>query len=979
MKSKKGKKSGKAGLVLMSGLLVAAIAVNVGCGVMHNTLDSFLGSRPQLTDELKETGRELARQIEEEGIVLLRNDQNTLPLSKEIRNVNVFGWSATQWVIGGSGSGQSVTRDVDLLSALKNYGVEYNSALIEMYENFQAERPYFSEGALHTYAAEFCRLYEPSVSDENYYSQELLEEAENFSDTAIVVIGRVAGESNDCPKVQYKQTTKDGAIQEDASRTYLDLSTEEEELLRYVGEHYENVVVLVNATNQMTLGAIERIPGIDACMLVGGTGEVGAEAIPEVLFGDVSPSGRTTDTYAYDFKTSPVYVNSGEEGIGYYTNADGLYPADGVTTNGNFRDNPLYEGVAYLDYAESIYMGYRWYETADAEGFWDQVSNEYGNGYEGVVQYPFGYGLSYTDFEWELESATEGALAKDGEVTATVTVTNTGSVAGRDVVQLYYSAPYYSGQIEKSSVVLGDFAKTGLLQPGESESVELTIPVSDLASYDCYDANGNGFSGYELDAGEYVFRIMRNAHEEVASFDCQAENIQYPEDPVTGAEVKNRFTGEDAVDGVALDGSDSEAGIVYLTRADFAGTFPGERAANRAMADNIREQNLYTEEMANAWIDESDEPIVTGADNGLSITNRDGSISELGYQLGADYDDPNWELLLDQMSLTELREYALHGYVNTIAVDSIGKKRTQDLDGPAQVGSFSFAGNQGTGFSNPTVLGQTFNKELAYQFGLLCGAQARELNVDGWYAPGLNLHRSAFGGRNFEYYAEDPYLSGVMAARTVQGSMETGTYTFAKHMIGYDQESMRDGLSCWMTEQALREVYLSPFRRLVQEGGSTGIMSSYGRIGAVWAGGSEALLREVLRNEWGFEGTVLTDYADHHQFMNADQSVRAGGDLWMDGWLSNGKFQFETSSNSFQQELRRVAKDITYTYLHAQSVRQEYAANGGDQTYLVEPNESINVWQTSLIVFDVVIVLLEAAYFIGRAKKCRSSDAVSTR
>lgn len=969
MKNQNVKKPGKVSLVLMSILLVITLAANIVCGAMRETLDSFLGSKPEMTKELTEKGQNLAKQIEEEGIVLLKNEENTLPLSKDVKKVNVFGWSATQWVVGGSGSGQCATTDVDFLAALKDYGIEYNEKLINMYKDFQKDRPYFSDGALHTYPEEFCRLYEPSISDEDYYSEELLKEAKDYSDTAIVVVGRVAGESNDCPKKQYKQTTKGGDIQEDDSRTYLDLSTEEEELLKYAGENFDNVIVLVNSTNLMTLGAVESTPGVDACLLVGGTGDVGAKAIPEVLYGEVSPSGRTTDTYAYDFKTNSVDANSGAEGIGYYTNADGLYPADGETTNGNFHDNPLYDGVAYLDYAESIYVGYKWYETADAEGYWDNVSNEYGTGYDGVVQYPFGYGLSYTTFDWEVTDKTTDDLEKDGQVTATVKVTNTGDVAGQDVVQLYYSAPYYKGEIEKSAVVLGDFAKTGILQPGESEEVTLNIKVSDMASYDCYDANNNGFAGYELDEGTYTFQIMSNAHEVKDSFTCNSENIQYPEDPVTGAEVKNQFTGDDAADGVSLDGSDSDANITYLTRADFEGTFPAEKAENREMTDNLKERNLYTAEMANEWINEDDPDVTTGADNGLSISNKDGSISELGYELGADYNDEKWDDLLDQMSMDELKNYALHGYVSTQQVESIGKKKTSDLDGPAQVGSFSFMGIRGTGFSNPTVIGQTFNKDLAHEFGLVCGAQARELGIDGWYAPGLNLHRSAFGGRNYEYYSEDSYLTGVMASETVKGSMEAGTYTFAKHMIGYDQESVRDSLYCWMTEQALRENYLSPFKMLVQQGGSTGIMSSYGRIGAVWAGGSTALLTNVLRNEWGFEGTVITDYADHHQFMNGDESLRAGGDVWMDGWLSDGEFQFETDSNSFKLALRRAAKDITYTYLHAQVERQNYQDNGGDSSYIVEPQRSLNIWLTILISVDVVVAVLEILYFVFRAKK----------
>ncbi|MCD8340977.1 MAG: glycoside hydrolase family 3 C-terminal domain-containing protein [Clostridiales bacterium] len=971
MNEKKVKKPGKLGIVVICLLLVVTIAVNAACYIMQDTLDAYLGSQPTLTDELSEAADSLAQEIEGEGLVLLQNKDDTLPLSSDVTKVNVFGWSSTQWISGGSGSGGSSAAEVDLLGALEAAGIEYNTELTDMYTDFLSERPLYGvRTSLNSYYDDQSRLYEPSVSDTDYYSEELLANAEAYSDTAIVVFGRYTGESNDCPKVQYKQTTKDGDYVTDETRTYLDLSTEEEELLTYVGSHYENVIVLLNTTNQMSVGAIETIEGVDACILVGCTGDDGTEAVVSALYGGINPSGHLTDTYVYDLTTSSTYANSGFEGLGYYTNGDGYYPADG-TTNGNVGDSPTYEGVAYVDYAESIYVGYKWYETADTEGYWDNISNEYGEGYDGVVQYPFGYGLSYTEFEWEIVDATSGELSEDGTVSVTVKVTNTGDVAGKDVVQLYYNPPYYTGGIEKSSVNLADFAKTDLLQPGESQEVTLTLDVYDMASYDCYDANNNGFTGYELDEGDYTFMVSRNAHEVVDSFTCTiSQNIQYPEDPVTGAEVSNLFTGEDAVDGVSLDGSDSDANITYLTRADFEGTFPSELAEDRAMTDNVAELNLYTEEMAEAWIDEDDEAITTGADNGLSITNADGSISDLGYALGADYDNEQWDALLDQLTIDEMENMVLHAYSKTGALSSIGKIQTYELDGPTQIGSFSW-GTTGKGYANPTTLAQTFNKDLAYEFGLTSGAEAVQLGLTGWYAPGVNLHRSAFGGRNYEYYSEDSYLTGVFGSLTVEGAKDTGIYTFVKHFVVYDQEAARDGVYTWMTEQTLRETYLSPFRMLVEEADCTGIMSAYNRLGAVWAGGSEALLTSVLRDEWNFQGAVLTDYADHQVYMNGDQALRAGGDLWMDGWLSDGTFMYETSSNSYQQALRRAAKDVTYMYLEAAYTAQEYAEENPDSIYVTEAHESINIWKTALIAFDVVAVLAIAACVILRVRKSK--------
>ena len=974
----KAKKPGRVGLVLMCLLLVLALVVNIVCVVMRETLDTYLGSKPELSQELAAAGDDLAMRIEAEGMVLLQND-GTLPLSKDIKQVNVFGWSSTQWINGGTGSGQCRTFTTDLFAALKDYGVSYNEDLTKMYQDFLGERPYKSKGALNSYPEELCRLYEPSISDTNYYSQALLDGAKSYSDTALVVLGRFTGESNDCPTVQYKQTTKGGDIIEDASRTYLDLSTEEEELLAYVGENFENVIVLVNTTNTMALGPIETIPGIDAALLVGGTGDKAAAAIPEVLFGDVNPSGHVTDTYAYDFRTAASFANIGKDGTGAYTNGEGLYPFDG-TTNGNLgvQGGVPYEQVSYVDYVEGIYVGYKWYETADAEGYWDGISNEYGNGYDGVVQYPFGFGLSYTSFDWEIVNTTSGALDKDGTVDVTVKVTNTGSVAGKDVVQLYYAAPYTPGGIEKSAKVLADFAKTGLLQPSESQELTLTLDVYDMASYDCYDANSNGFKGYELDEGEYTFYVSRNAHDSVEEFTCHlASNVQYANDPVTGAPVGNVFTGSDAVDRISLDGSDTDSNIVWLTRADFAGTFPAQRTPNRAITDNAAALNLFTAEMAEAWINSDDAPITTGAKNGLSVTDSNGTISDLGLKLGADFNDPQWDDLLDQMTVDEMIELTLHGYVHTAEVPSIGKTRTLDLDGPTQVASFAaWLGAEGTGFPNPVTLAQTFNKELVHEFGLVNGAQARQLGVSGLYAPAANMHRTPFGARNYEYYSEDSYLSGVCATLTVQGELETGTFVYVKHFICDDADAYiyRDSIYTWMTEQTLREIYLSPFRMMVQEGGCTGLMSSYNRIGAVWAGASQALLKSVLRDEWGFEGTVLTDYADHHAFMNGDHMIRSGGDLWMDGWLSDGVYDYETSSNSIQQALRLASKHIIYMTLNAEVRRADYAANGGNQLYITEASTSLNVWLTALIAFDVVVVLAEAVYFIFRARKIKKQN-----
>ena len=971
MKQKKPRKTHlirrSIGLFFATLLLIIALVVTVMAPGMSAMLDSFAGgiTSHATAEQIAQTtakAEELAWQVQAESSVLLRNENKTLPLASGVKKVNVFGWASTDWLGGGSGSGGVQNMSVDLLKALADYGIETNTALTQMYENFQGGREYTR--TLGSWPEQSCRMYEPSVSNTAYYTDQLLADAKAFSDTAIVVFGRISGESNDATQQQYKRLEKDGEIVVDESRTYLDLSTEEVELLTYVGANYENVIVILNTTNVMALGEMETVPGVDACLMVGFTGQTGAAAIPALLWGEANPSGKTADTWAYDFATAASYANAAAGGVGAYSGAEGMYPANG-TSNGNLGTPFAYDQVSYLDYAEGIYIGYKWYETADAEGYWADVSNEYGAGYEGVVQYPFGYGLSYTEFQWEITDK-PASMSKDGDLTVKVKVTNTGAVAGKDVVELYYTAPYTPGGIEKSAVELGAFAKTKLLAPGESQELELTLTVADMASYDCYDANANGFTGYELDAGEYGLSLRRDSHTVVETVVLNLnEGIQYALDPITGLEVNNKFTGTGAMDGISLDGTDSNQNIVYLTRADFAGTFPKANVDSRPMADNLKALNLYSEKQANAWIDPSAKPITTGADNGLKVMEG-GTLTELGKKLGSNYNDPQWEALLDQMTKEEMLELVTHGYGHTAGIESIGKDQTMDADGPAQIGGFT-GSNPGTGFPSSSTLAQSWNKELALAEGRMIGHQAAQRGYSGWYAPAVNMHRSPFNGRNYEYYSEDAHLSGQICGNTVAGALDAGTFCYVKHFLCNDGESgiYRDGIYIWMTEQAMREVYLEPFRIIVEEYGASGIMSSYNRVGAVWAGGSEALLTGILRQEWNFQGAVITDYADHHDFMNGDQMIRTGGDLWMDGMML-GTLKCETESNSFWQAMRQASKNIVYMALNAHVENMNYVAESGD-TDMTRPLITVEMplWQKIIIGLDVVSVALFALALRG--------------
>lgn len=957
-------------------IIVIVLAINVAVGVMSDVIDKFVigyktGSESSANREM---GADLVEQIQYEGTVLVKNDNNTLPLSKkDVPQVNVFGWAATDWVYSGSGSGQvrgtvegskGTTKLWNLLASLENYGISYNNDLISMYKGFQNRRYKASPlnaandqstGSLHSFYYEFSRLYEPRMEE---YSDKLLADAQNYSDTAIVVIGRTTGESNDCPKVQYKKTartTSEKSIDTtDTERTYLEISTEEEALLKYVGANYENVIVLINSTNVMELGFLDEIEGIDACMIVGTTGSAGALAIPKMLYGERTPSGKTADTYAYDLSTSSTYVNigsglkgtngQGADTTNFYSDTIGgnkLYPTNREYTNAN--PHAKYSGVAYTDYIEGIYVGYKWYETADAENFWSsaKANQQWGvNGYEDVVQYPFGYGLSYTEFEWEVTYTSHlnnANVTADDEIEIEVKVTNVGDYPGQEVIQLYYTPPY-DGNIEKSSVNLIAFGKTlQVLEPGEFEIIKLSFKVEDMKSYDCYDANENDFAGYELEKGTYEITLRSDAHTiatdkvgDDATLNLRVQNnIKIDKDNNSGNKITNLFTGKNTTDGIAIDGnSDGTAKITYMTRANFTSTFPYEQKDNRAMAEEIKKYNTYSSTLADDW-DKAHptEAIVTGAQSDV-MAYENGELTAIGTLLGdpANFDNEDlWNSVLNKLTLKEMRDLVLKGYTQTAALNSIGKPETLDVDGPNQIGSF-YAGFDGTtGFSS-IVLAQTWNAELATSMGIAVATECAANGVNGWYGPAINLHRSPFGGRNYEYYSEDAYLSGIMSARIVKAAKNGGVFCYLKHLCLYESESNRDGMYVWLTEQALRETYVKPFEICVKDGDASGIMTSYGRIGALWTGGSEALLTELVRNEWGFKGAILSDYADFHDFMNGDMMVRAGGDIWMAGYMNDSDFSYNTESNAFKASLRRASKNVIYMWANALATQADYNA-----------------------------------------------------
>ena len=976
--------------------VIATIMIVANCIVLEPTLSQNITGLlcPPIVDskaleQTRQGGQNLSNQIVQEGSVLVKNDNNTLPFDESLTRVNVFGHGSIDWVYGGSGSGQVIpennnaSENVDLLKALSENGIEYNNELIDMYKKYQ---PAVGDiGSISNFYEAFYKLAEPSIDDRNYYTESLLRNAKAYSDTALVVISRHAGETEDPTRVQYKHKEST-----DRERHYLEISKEEESLLKYVGENYENTVVIVNSTNTMELDFLKTIPGIDSCLWVGAPGTKGAIAIPSILWGEKNPSGRFTDTYAYDMRYNVNYKNSSAEGVGHYTNASDMYPT-GKDSNAGVSKRTA---PAFMDYVEGIYVGYKWYETAYAEGVWNDINNEYGQGYNGVVQFPFGYGLSYTKFDWNVQNInpTRGsAISLDSKISLDIEVTNSGDIAGQDVVEIYLTAPYHKGGVEKSFVNLVGFAKTIVLEPGQSQIITINIDPYDFASYDAYDKNTNGFKGYEIESGTYQLKIMTDSHniKQLTNLDNLSNGIiefevpstiKIENDKYTNNKVFNKFTGEDATDGVSLDGSDSQQNINFVSREAFPNPLTMPAVQSRDMADNIKANNEWSLQKASDWDKASTDvwgnPVHTEEVKWNQKNNKkvyeNGQITELGLSLGENYDSDEWNAVLDQISLDEAKVLMRSASFGNVKIDSIGKPGLYDCDGPAQVRSFNAGPTRGTGFPCATVLAQTWSTSIAYSYGLNYGKEMNALNVDGVYGFGCNIHRSPWCGRNYEYLSEDGFLTAEMLTQEVKALKNTGKYTYLKHLVIQETEHERDSQYTWCTEQALREIYLKPFQKAIQEGGCVGIMSSYNRIGSQWTGGSTSLITGILRNEWGFKGAIVTDYVDGWSvgFMAIENAIRAGGNLL----LGNRNFSFDTSladSNRIQYQLREACHQVLFMWLSAGYTNANY--NASDDVEVINLS-SINAWvwwKPALIDLDILVFAVCSiwAYYILRKKE----------
>lgn len=884
----------------------------------YSTINSFLykGPDPDELAAVRAASADMTQKIEQEGIILLENKNATLPLQSGI-NVNLFGAGSRDTVYGGSGSGSGdSSNNVTMEQGLTNAGFSVNPELVSFYNDHYVSRSGVG------FTGNNFDINEPAVSE---YSAELLSNAKAYSDIAIFVVSRLGGEGADLPMdmdptltteivasgLLVQQNVKGG----DAGKHYLELQSVELQVLEMLKENFGTVIVLLNSTNTMELGFLED-DGIDAALWIGCLGSTGANAVGEVLNGSVNPSGRTTDTFAYAVESAPSYYSLGDYD---YTNAQYV----NTSPIGNGSDPDAYH---YVDYIEGIYVGYRYYETAAEDGFID---------YDETVQYPFGYGLSYTDFEQNISD-----FSFDGNtISLSVKVTNTGTAAGKEVVEVYYSAPYTVGGIEKSSVVLAGFAKTELLEPGQSETVTIAFAAEDMASYDYTGIKANG-GAYVLEAGEYTISLRSDSHTVLESRTLTIEQDRIYNDENDGARSSDLIAAVNQFDYASF-GENTN----YLSRADWAGTFPKERAASSREASASTLEAFYN---TSTGLIDTDQDIIT-QDHGLTLEDMKGLA----------YDDPKWDDLLEQVPVSEMVNLVSNGGWTTQSVPSVGKLTYTEVDGPNGINNI-MAGSTGNQFCAQSVLACSWNTDLAYSMGETFAKEALAMKVSGLYAPAMNIHRSPFSGRNYEYYSEDGLHSGKMAAGVVKGIQSQGVTTYCKHFAVNDQESNRDsgGLTTWVNEQAMREVYMKSFEIAVKEGGTRGIMSSFNRIGAINAAENPQLLTTVLRGEWGFEGTVLTDCIMQLSYIDIDRAIAAGNDLMLALMNFQSPTAATTDSAAGRQALRSATHNILYT-----------AANSAGQSVSSVP---VPYWlYLSVGAVDLVLVALCVFYFVRRHKNLK--------
>ena len=905
-------------LVALVGIVVAVSMMLTG--PLSTLLNNATITKYTLSDATVSKANELAKDVQSEAVTLLKNDDSNLPLSG--KKVNVFGWGSTNPVYGGTGSGSMSKqyKTVSLLDGMKQAGLKTNTELSKLYTDYRKDRP-----EVGMFAQDWTLPEVPAKQ----YSDKLVSDAKDFSDEAVVVLTRVGGEGADLPTdmkakgITYKNNSKDyDDFQKGES--FLQLSKTERDMIDLVTSNFKKVTLVYNGANTFQFDSLNDYPQIQSVVWCPPAGQTGFSALGEVLAGETNPSGKTSDTFLKDLTKSVSYNNFGKF---EYTNM-----ADKAAKYKGFTGDDVTAIPGFVNYSEGIYVGYKFYETASDEGLIN---------YDDTVAFPFGYGLSYTSFDQKLDSV----KYKGGKVTVTATVTNTGDKAGKDVVEAYYNPPYTDGGIEKASKNLAGFEKTKELQPGESQKVTVKFDDDDMASYDY-----KGAKAYVLEKGDYDISIQSDSHHVI---DHKAITVK---DTVTYDSDSNTHNGDKTV---ATNQFDDVAGdVTYLSRADHFANYKEATAAptNFKMSDKAKETFYNNSNYDPKKFDkDSDKMPTTGAKNGLKLSDM----------YGKDYDDADWDKLLDQLTFDDMDNLIANGGYGTQAVKSVGKIQLTDADGPASLNN-NFTGVGSIGFPASTAFACTWNKDLAKQFGEMIGDMAHDMHVAGWYAPAMNIHRNAFSGRTFEYFSEDSLLSGVMASSEISGAKSKGVYSFMKHFALNDQETKRTEMLCtWTNEQAMREIYLKPFEMSVKEGGAQAVMSSFNYIGNTYAGADSALLQTVLRGEWGFKGFVLTDYFGGYGYQNADQEVRAGND----SMLATTKITNHITDKSATsvKAMRQAAHNILYTAANS----WQYA-NG-------EPKVATPIWKTAMYVaWGVTAVLVIGLEIVAIKRYLNRKKAVAT-
>ena len=880
-------------------VLAVVVCVNMICFGPMATLIGLATGNGTLSDETNEEAAEVAEEIMEDGIVLLKNE-SLLPLN-ETKKLNIFGWESINPAYGGAGSGgiNDLYDIVSLNQGLENAGFSINQELVDFYNNYGADNPEMS------IQKQSWTLPEPPVDT---YSDELIKSAKEYSDVAVVVLSRKAGEGhNDIPMDVKKAAYDNNSDEYDdfpEGEHYLQLSQTERDMVDMVCSNFDNVIVIYNGANQFELGFADEYPQIKSVVWCPGTGNVGFNALGKVFSGEVNPSGKTPDTFIYDMTTAPWWNNA--EKIEYTNLAD-------MAVEGMNAGTAQVYAPAFTNYVEGIYVGYKYYETAAQEGAID---------YDKTVQYPFGYGLSYTEFEQKMGELEE----KDGQISVDVEVTNTGDVAGKDVVEVYYKPPYTNGGIEKSSANLIEFEKTNLLQPGESQTVTVTFSIEDMASYD-----ENNAKAYVLEKGDYVISINSDSH-------TVLDQKTYTVDKDVVYKGENKRASDDTAATNVFE--DEKGDVTYLSRADHFANYE-EATVAPASAElgepYVSEYHLNSNFDKTTYLNDEDVMPTTGADNGLTLADmRD-----------ADYDDPRWEKLLDQLTVDEMANMiAMAGY-QTAAMDSVGKVATLDFDGPAAINN-NFTGVGSIGFPIEVVVASTWNKELAQAWGECMGKISQEMGAEGWYAPGMNTHRTAFGARNYEYFSEDGVLAGNMGAKAVEGARNYGVYSYIKHFAMYEGNAKM--VSVWSNEQAIREIYLKPFEISVKQGGANAVMVSWSFLGDKWTGESSNLMKTVLRDEWGFRGMALTDFFRNngHGFMNADAALANGVDAMLSTFNGEENNVANPEHPTSVLQMRNACKNVMYTVVSSWAYDGKHKETGMEN------------WKKAGIGIDVVIALFIA-------------------